>query len=129
MLDSVLLELLHRLEAIGNSHEELFDSAVREAMDDVVTYGFLKPKSDFVLPTAFAMFSAEADQQIADAFAWFLPAADEAAKLDALDTFQKRLSAFQNLEVRTEQKNDYNDFFGWANPKDYDEAGNVCRDE
>lgn len=125
MFDKVLLELLQQLEAIGNSHEELFDSAVREAMDDVVTDGFLKPKSDFELPSAFAMFSGEADQQIADAFAWFLPAANEAAEVDALDTFQKRLTAFQNLDVRTKKKNDYSDFFGWANPKDFDEAGNI----
>ena len=129
MFNSVLLELLHRLEVIGNSHEELFDSVVREAMDDVITFGFLKSQPDFAMPSAFSMFSAEADQQIADAFAWFLPAANEAAKLDGLDTFRKRLSAFQNLEVRTAQKNDYNDFFGWANPNHFDDAGNACGEE
>lgn len=94
MFDSVLLELQHRLEVIGNSQDELLDWGVREAMDDVVTYGFRKPQSDLVMPAAFSMCTTEADQQIADAFSWFLPAANEAANLDQWDTFQKRLSVF-----------------------------------
>jgi hypothetical protein len=29
------------------------------------------------------------------------------------------------LAVRTKQKNNYDDFFGWMNPNAFDEAGNV----
>jgi hypothetical protein len=122
-MEPVLLELLHRLEAIG----ELFDSAVREAMDDAVFDGFIKPRPGYVLPDKFAMFSDQENRRVKEALVWFLPAAWEAAERDGLDTFQKRLAAFQNLAVRTERQNDYNDFFGRSNPELFDEAGNVIR--
>src|SRR5712692_9697287 len=63
-MDAVLLELLHRLEAIGDEHEELFDSDVREAMDAAVFYGFILPKTGYVLPDKFAMFSDEGDRLV-----------------------------------------------------------------
>ncbi|MHC4406493.1 MAG: hypothetical protein ACYTG0_43260, partial [Planctomycetota bacterium] len=40
-VDEVLLELLHRLEVVSDAHGELFDSDVREAMDDAVLCGFI----------------------------------------------------------------------------------------
>ena len=57
---------------------------------------------------------------------WFLAEAKVAAATEGLDTFHKRLAAFQNLAVTVgPQQMCYNDFFGWANPERYDEAGNV----
>lgn len=123
-MDEVLLELLHRLETVGDAHEELFDSEVREAMDDAVWQGFIRPRPGYALPEQFAMFSPEGDAAVREALAWFLPAANIAADRSGLDTFSKKLKAFQNLEVRTSRQNDYNDFFGWANPQHFDEAGN-----
>jgi hypothetical protein len=122
-MEPVLLERLHRLEAIG----ELFDSAVRETMGDAVFDGFIKPQPGYVLPDKFAMFSQEGNRLVKEALAWFLPAAREAAERDGRDTFPKRLAAFQDLEVRTERQNDNNDFFGWFDPEQFDEAGNVIR--
>ena len=126
-VDEVLLELLQRLEAVGDEHQELFDSEVRKAMDAAAHYGFIKPEPGYTLPVEFAMFSPDGDGQVREVLAWFLPAAHRAAELAALDTFHKRLGAFQNLEVCTARKNDYNDFFGWANPELFDEAGTVIR--
>jgi hypothetical protein len=126
-MEQLLLELLHRLEAIGEQHKELYDSDVREAMDDAVFRGFIKPERVYVLPDKFAMFSAEGDRQVRESLAWFLPAAREAAREAGLDTFHKRLAAFQNQEVRTGQQNDYNDFFGWSNPELFDKAGDVLQ--
>jgi hypothetical protein len=58
--------------------------------------------------------------------AWFLPAATAAAAAEGLDTFHKRLAAFQNLEVTVGPDHVcYNDFFGWADPQRYDESGKV----
>jgi hypothetical protein len=126
-VDDVLLELLYRLEAVGDAHGELFDSDFREAMDAAVFYGFIKPKAGYALPETFALFTPEGDRKVREVLAWFLPAARQAAERTGLDTFHKRLWAFQNLEVRTARKNDYNDFFGWSNPELFDEAGNVIR--
>ena len=126
-METVLLELLHRLEVIGDEHGELFDSDVREAMDDAVFYGFIMPRPGYTLPDKFAMFKPEGDRKVLEVVSWFLPAAREAAERAGLDTFHKRLRAFQNLDVRTARQNDYNDFFGWSNPELFDEAGNVIR--
>jgi hypothetical protein len=126
-MERLILELLERLEAIGEQHEELFDSEVRESMDKAVGAGFLRPETGYVLPDTFGMYSREGDQQVREALAWFLAAAAKSAVAEGLNTFQKRLAAFQNHEVQTAQKNDFNDFFGWANPDHFDEAGQVVR--
>jgi hypothetical protein len=55
----------------------------------------------------------------------FIEGATSLVSAQDLDSFHKRLAAFQNLAVRTKQKNDYDDFFGWMNPDAFDEAGNV----
>lgn len=126
-MDEVLMELLHRLEAVGDTHGELFDSDVREAMDDAVFHGFIKPKPGYILPETFAMYTQEGDRKVQEVMAWFLPASRQSAEQYGLDTFHKRLMWFQNLDVRTARQNDYNDFFGWANPEQFDENGNVGR--
>jgi hypothetical protein len=58
----------------------------------------------------------------------YIEGARTLAPATGLDTFQKRLAAFQNSVVRTaEQMNDFDDFFGWSNPELFDEVGNVTR--
>lgn len=126
-MDEVLLGLLHRLEAVGDEHEEVFDSAVREALDDAVLRGFIEPQSGYTLPGEFAMVSARGNTRVREVLAWFLPAARSAAGRAGLDTVPKRLRAFQNLEVRTARHNDFNDFFGWSDPESFDESGTVIR--
>lgn len=126
-MEDLLLELLHRLEVVGDAHEELFDPDVREALDDAVFNGFIKPTPGYGLPESFAMFTPEGDRAARDLLAWFLPTARKEAKQAGLNTFHKRLRAFQNIAVRTAQTNDYNDFFGWFNPDLFDETGNVIR--
>jgi hypothetical protein len=123
-LESALLEFLEHLEVIGETHGELFDSEVREAMSRAVMNGFLRQASDYQLPDSFAMFTPEADELVRDALASFLPVATQAARQDSLDTFMKRLNAFQNHNVRTQNQNYYDDFFGWWNPDYFDESGN-----
>jgi hypothetical protein len=122
-MDRVLLELLRRLEAIGEQYEELFDSEVREAMDAAVWSGFIAPVPGYVLPDKFGMYSEEADDLVRRALSGFLDAATEASRIHGLDTFHKRLAAFQNHDIRTTQQNDFNDFFGWANPAEFDKDG------
>ena len=70
-------------------------------MGEAAFAGFVRPVPGYVLPDRFAMFTPEADRKVRDALAWFLPAACDAAERAGLDTFRKRLDAFQNLKVRT----------------------------
>jgi hypothetical protein len=125
-MERVLAELLARLLAVAQAHPELEDTQVRERLDDAVHHGFLIPTPGYQLPNAFAMYSAEGDRAVRDALAWFLGAARAAAADEELDTFHKRLAAFQNSDVTVgPQQVGYNDYFGWADPKPYDESGKV----
>jgi hypothetical protein len=124
-MEQILLELLIRLEAIGDRDESLFDTVVRERMGDAVFFGFIKPRPGFVLPDDYGMPEA-ANRAIKAALGAYIEAAGALAPAAGLDTFHKRLAAFQNAAVRTaEQKNYFDDFFGWSNPQLFDEAGNV----
>jgi hypothetical protein len=125
-MKNVLAELLTRLVAVGQAHGEVTDTEVRERLDDAVHHGFLIPTPGYQLPDAFAMCSTEGDKAVKDVLAWFIPAATSAAAAEGLDNFHKRLAGFQNLDVTIgPQRVCYNDFFGWGNPKRYDERGNV----
>jgi hypothetical protein len=123
-MEAVLLELLHRLEAIEAEYEEIGDTVVRDAMGAAVFNGFFKPKPRYRLPASFGMYTKKGNKLVREALNWFIPAARQGAQQEGLDTFHKRLAAFQNLSVRTEETNDYNDYFGWYNPACYDEDGN-----
>lgn len=125
-MEEVLAELLRRLAAIEDAHAEVGDTEVRERLDDAVHNGFLIPTPGYQLPDEFAMYSPEGDSAVQDALAWFLQAATAAAAAEGLDTFHKRLAAFQNLEVTVgPDQVCYNDFFGWADPQRYDTSGKV----
>jgi hypothetical protein len=124
-MEQILLELLLRLEAIGDRDESLFDTVVREKMGDAVFFGFIKPRPGFVLPDDYGM-PEEENRAIKAALGAYIEAARALAPGAGLDTFHKRLAAFQNSAVRTtEQMNDFDDFFGWFSPELFDEAGNV----
>ena len=123
-MEQLLLELLIRLEAVGEQDESLFDTVVREKMGDPVFYGFIKPEPGYVLPDDYAM-PDEKNRLIKAALLAYIEGARSLAPDLGLDSFHKRLAAFQNSAVRTEQKNDYDDFFGWMNPHLFDEGGNV----
>jgi hypothetical protein len=125
-MEKVLAELLERLVVIVQAHAEVEGEAVEERLDDAVHHGFLIPTPGYRLPATFDMDSPEGDRAVREVLEWFLPAATAVAAAQGLDTFHKRLAAFQNLEVTVgPQQMCYNDFFGWANPEHYDERGNL----
>jgi hypothetical protein len=124
-METVLLELLSRLEALGNECEEVYDSEVREALSRAIFAGFIRPQREYTLPKEFAMFRPVGDRRVREILAWFLVQAQEVARRDGLSTFQRRLAAFQNRNVRTATTLGIEDFFGWAPPEQYDEAGHL----
>lgn len=126
-MDQLLLDLLVRLEAVGDRDESLYDSVVREKMGLAVFWGFIKPKPGYVLPDDYGMPEAES-QDIRDALADYVAAASALAPTLGLTTFHQRLAAFQNDDLRTPgQRNDYEEFVGWSNPDQFDADGNVVR--
>jgi hypothetical protein len=126
-MEHLLLELLERLEAIGERDESLYDTVVREKMGNAVFFGFVKPQPGFVLPDDYGM-DEEENRAIKAALGAYIEGAKSKAPAAGLDTFHKRLAAFQNSSIRTiKQKEDFDDFFGWSNPELFDEAGTVTR--
>jgi hypothetical protein len=113
-MDEILQLLLDDLDKIAESSEEIFDTEVRDRMRDAVHYGFLKPKSRYVLPDDFGMFTKRANAKVKAALHRFLDAAKTAAKKEGLVTPDARLAAFQNNEVTSAEGNYYDDFFGYA---------------
>src|SRR5262249_32003166 len=115
-----------RLLVISETHKEVYDTEVRERLDDSIYHGFLIPNPNYELPDEFSLFSEEGNRAVKEALAEFLQSAREAAQLEGISTFHQRLAAFQNRGVRIGPKKVcYNHFFGYTDPKCYDAAGNV----
>jgi hypothetical protein len=128
-MEQLLLELLSRLEAVGDRNEFLYDSVVRQRMGDAVFFGFIKAEPGFVLPDRYSDRMSEADNQlIREAIGEYIERARALAPSAGVDTFHKRLAAFQSPDVRTAaQKQDSEDFFGWTDASLYDDSGNTLR--
>ena len=126
-MDEILLELLNALEAIGEKHPELYDTDCREDLAEPLFAGFISAAPDssgYKVPTNVGLFSDEGNQAAQAAIQAYIDKAVLLAAEFNLDTFHKRLAAFQNVDIATPHGRPYDDFFGWTDPADYDEAGN-----
>lgn len=125
-MDELLRELLDRLQTIGDRDESLYDTAVREVMGDAIFYGFLKPSPGYALPDDYGM-PEDKNKLIKAALQSYIKRANDLAPALELDTFHKRLEAFQDLSIVSSQGIDYDEFFGWTDPDAYDDSGNFIR--
>jgi hypothetical protein len=123
-MKQLLRRLLNRLERVGEAHPEIFDTDVREAMGGAVFDGFVRPRTGFLLPDDFAMFSPEGNLAVREALAEFIESANLDAAGTGLSGFNARLAAFQDGKVVSRGGNYYDDFFGWADPDQFDRDGN-----
>jgi hypothetical protein len=124
-MEELLLDLLRRLEAVGDRDKSLYDTVVREAMGDPIFFLFIKPTPGYAMADDYGM--AEDDNlAIKAALRDYIEGALSLAPSLGLNTFHKRLSAFQSNEVYT-GANYFDDFFGWSDPAAFDEAGDVIR--
>jgi hypothetical protein len=129
-MESILLELLRRLERLGENHEELYDSEAREQIGGLVMEGFVRKTPGFLIPERLGMLSEDADSELRRAISEYIEAANRLAEDIGLSSFHARLAAFQNPAVRTNPAVDvgYEELFGHTRPEWYDEAGNVVWD-
>src|SRR3712207_1186594 len=85
-----MLDLLGRLEKVGERHEEREDSDVAEAMTMAIHDGFLRPAPRCEVPEKFGMASATGNRQVRAALVWYVDAVRPIA--DGLGlTFHERL--------------------------------------
>jgi hypothetical protein len=124
-MQALLLELLIGLEQIGNDHEDLFDSEVRERIGNAVMDGFVRCLPDFVLRSDLGLFQPDADTAVRDLIVRYTDDANALAADTGIVAFHDRLAAFQDPDVRTPEGNDYDEFFGHSPPDGYDEDGTV----
>jgi hypothetical protein len=115
ILADALRDLMEALEVIGQGHEELYDTEVRERMSDAVRRAFLKPEPGFTIPGEFGMFDDASNAAIGRAIAAYVAKANARAAEIGLLNPSDRLDAFQDAAVCTRGESQYPDnFFGWA---------------
>jgi len=123
-MDEALKRLLNRLKAIGETHEEIYDSECRELMSRAVFEGFIRRSLQFTLPEEYGLFSAEANREVRDALSEYIDVATRISADLHLNTFHERLIAFQNPCVHSDDGEEfYDDFFGYSNPSSFDSTG------
>jgi hypothetical protein len=122
-VDELTLRLLARLEAVADRDQSVYDTAVRDALIDPIFYLFLKPTPGYELPAEYGV-SESADAQIRHAIDEFIQEAMKVSPSIGLDTFHKRLAAFQDERLTT-GRNTVEDFFGWCDPAAFDETGEL----
>jgi hypothetical protein len=125
-MDELLRNLLDALDLVGDAHEEIYDTECRVRMGDPIFFLFIKPKAEYVMSDNFGLNSDDANRQVKAAISHYIRVASERAQSEGLSTFHERLAAFQNGSVRsTKARNYFDDFFGWSNPANFDQDGNV----
>ena len=126
-MDEILLTLLNRLETIGERHEELYDTEVRQAIGNATMDGFVRGKADFSLPADFGMFTESSNSAVRDAVAEYIAAASQKAAELGISEFRDRMAHLQNRGVHSPGGYDYEEFLGHSPPEFYDESGKVVR--
>jgi hypothetical protein len=111
--NQLLVELLNDLDAIGQAHDEIGDTDVREQMSAAVFDGFIQPRSQFSLPSEFGMFSEVGNRLVRAALEKFLQRAGPVAQAQGIQSDQQRLDAFQAESVQSASGTYYDDYFGW----------------
>ncbi len=113
MLKTPLTLLVEDLVLIEKEHEEVGDTAVREAMFESIQSAFVVPKADYAVPDDFEMFSKEANRKVKAALSKFLSHPEVTHAASVLKTPQERLDAFQD-PIETAAGNTQEEFFGYA---------------
>ncbi len=113
-MKQALEQLLNALDRVFEEHEEVGDTAVREAMYDAVSKSFVLPEAGYTLPTKFQMFSAEGNQAVHAALRDFLAHPEIAAAAESLKTPEERLAAFQDSDAESSDGNIVEEYFGYS---------------
>ena len=98
-MEQLLLEMLRQLEAVADRDQSIYDTAVRESLGEPIFHLFIKPGNSYAMPDDFGM-SVENDRAIKAALTIYIDSALAMAPSLGLDTFHKRLAAFQNHTLR-----------------------------
>jgi len=105
--------LLEDLELLGEEHEELYDTEVRENLWLIADDYLLKQRRRRLhLPEDLGMFSEEANKALKAVLEDDLPKLREIFKIFELNTEAKRRASFLNPKLHTEKGRYVDEFFG-----------------
>lgn len=106
-----LLTLLEELEAIGESHPEVY--RMREELHAVVYLSFIEQNPQFRYPKAIGMQTDVADRRVLDALKRYVSEVIPIAESQSMGPEQRR-QMFENLEIETDLGNSTDEFFGYS---------------
>lgn len=127
-INNLLLQLLTDFERIGDDHEELFDSEVRQQAGNALMAAFVRQTDGYDIPSSLGMFSEPANDALRTAIKKFVDGAIPVCQKHEIRLFHARLECLQDSTVLTPRGNDYEEFIGHTPPDWYDEEGNVLWD-
>ncbi|WP_147274353.1 hypothetical protein [Bremerella cremea] len=122
-----LKRLLNLLDEIGNEHEELFDSDVRQNIRNAIMEGFVRHRLKYEIPQDFGMFSEDGNTAVRNAISEYVATGNKKADELEIRTFHDRLNVMQDDSVCSVNGNDYEEFLGHSRGEFFDEVGNVIR--
>lgn len=123
-----MLDLLARLQRVGERHEELGDSDVAEAMTLAIHDCFLRPVPRGEMTRDFRLATATGNRQVCMALMRYVGAVLPIAHRLKL-AFHQRLAIFQDPNVTWgDQEIGVNDFFRYTPPGSYDKNGEPIAD-
>ncbi len=121
-MPELLLELLQELELIGIDNEEIYDTVCREKMGDPIWGLFICPVTEYKWADDFGLYSDIENQRVKQVLQTYIDNANRIVS-NSLTNFHQRLAAFQDESVETESRSLFDEFFGWANPDEFDAGG------
>jgi hypothetical protein len=115
-MKTALKKLLDTLDVIHETHGELLDTEVCEALAAVLYNAYIRPAHGYVVPTSFGMFSPAADALVHTALSEFI---SEACGIARLRSPQQRLESFQDDSVVSASGRTYRCYFGHEDEDPY----------
>ncbi len=115
IIKKALKQFLDDLDKIFTKHEELGDTDVREQLTFAVRKGFILQQSDYTVPSTFGMFSDEGNQKVQTVVQRFLAHSEVTASSKLLKSWEDRLAAFQDCDVKSTNGNTFFEYFGYTN--------------
>jgi hypothetical protein len=112
MLKDTVEKLFNALEGIGEAHEELYDTDVREQLAETLYFGFVWGHPLPEGPVTYGMFSTDADAAVAGAGSAFLKEAVLEANAEGIVVGERRHAAIQDANVVTKNGQMYDSFIG-----------------
>jgi hypothetical protein len=115
IIKKALKQFLNDIDKIFSKHEELGDTDVREQLTLAVHRSFVLQQSEYTVPSTFGMFSDEGNQKVQTAVQRFLAHPEVTAASKLLRSWEDRLAAFQDYDVKSTEGNTFFEYFGSTN--------------